>query len=445
MKTILKKSALLVMSLIFLVSCGDPNIESAKLDLRNENYEGVLESANRALETNPDNAVAYYYKGIAHAELTKKKPINQRVEGYEKAGNALKKAIELGEAMDRVPAEVRLAEIQLGELWRVEVNSAYRLIVPEDESTPSSEDLQKAIHYLNNAYTLQPDSTQAITMYSFTYELLGDYDNSIKYTEMLIERESDDPDVNTFLRLAYFHSLTGNRARTAEVLADARVIFPNNVEVVQEQANNYLAMQDLDNALQVVRELIDSDPENAQYRLVFGTQVYQLVLDMNDELRSAFDIVRENESLLRQEERKSRPDREYVAQLRSTIATGEEQINSLNTKIQDLTKQAEAELLIAADLDQDEPITFSTLGIINLNRAANLFTISEREFDSGNRAKADEAQAKAIVAIQDSLPFFERAAELDPDNSEHWINLFRVYSRLGMTEKMLEAQEKSGL
>jgi cytochrome c-type biogenesis protein CcmH/NrfG len=43
------------------------------------------------------------------------------------------------------------------------------------------------------------------------------------------------------------------------------------------------------------------------------------------------------------------------------------------------------------------------------------------------------------------LPFYERAAEINPESTEYWMALFRIYTTLGMTEKALEAQDKAGL
>src|SRR5690606_1797216 len=41
----------------------DPNIEGAKLDLRNKDYDRALENVNTALERNPQNAEALDLKG----------------------------------------------------------------------------------------------------------------------------------------------------------------------------------------------------------------------------------------------------------------------------------------------------------------------------------------------------------------------------------------------
>jgi hypothetical protein len=43
------------------------------------------------------------------------------------------------------------------------------------------------------------------------------------------------------------------------------------------------------------------------------------------------------------------------------------------------------------------------------------------------------------------MKFYEKAAELDPDNQNYWASLFRIYTTLDMREKAEEAMEKSGM
>ena len=40
---------------------------------------------------------------------------------------------------------------------------------------------------------------------------------------------------------------------------------------------------------------------------------------------------------------------------------------------------------------------------------------------------------------------YERAAELDPDNTNYWESLFRIYTSLGMLEEAEAAMEKAGM
>ena len=62
-----------VLAALFLVAadgCGsDPNVEGAKLDLRNKDYERALDNINQALQSTPDNTEALYLKGDILSEM----------------------------------------------------------------------------------------------------------------------------------------------------------------------------------------------------------------------------------------------------------------------------------------------------------------------------------------------------------------------------------------
>lgn len=440
MKSLFTKLTFVMLLAGFIASCGgDPNIESAKLNLNRQDYDKVLESANAALETNPDNPYGHYYRGIAYSEIAKKKPVTERVEPFTNAREAFHRSLELFEASGRNTTESVFIPIRIAQLWTEEYNAAVQLVVPEDRE-PTRDELVRSISHLKNSYAIEPDSVQSLDVISEVYFMIDDVPNAMAWLEKSIE--NTEPDAYRYLRLSYFYTLSDRNEEALDILNRALEVMPGNIEVTQELANAYLAMGDTDKALEVVKQLIEFDPQNAQYRLVYGTQVYQYVLTMGDDVRNAYDIIAENTRMLRQEERKTRPDRNVVNSLKETIANAEELVARLSVDIEKFTQQAEDQLQEAAKLAPEEPVIFNTLGIIYQNRAAALF---DQRNATEDIQKADEYDRQARAMLERSIPFYEKAAELDPDVSDYWLALFRVYTTLGMTEKALEAQEKSGL
>jgi tetratricopeptide (TPR) repeat protein len=441
MKSLLTKLFSALAITLFIVSCGgDPNIESAKLNLNRGDHAQVVVAADAAIATNPENPLGHYFRAIGLSEGAKKQPVAQREEGFRGANESFNTASELFAAQNRVTAESQYIDIHRIQVWADEYNNAVQLIIPES-GEPTEQGMQRSIYHLKNAYAILPDSVQSLDVLSEVYYMTGDNQSAIQTMEKAIETA---PLAETFrwLRLSYFYSTSGDREGALAVLNKAVMQFDDDIEVVQELANAYLAAGDRDNALLVVRQLIEANPNNSQYRLVYGTQVYQFVLDLGDDLRSAYDVISENNRMLRTEQRKSRPDAALVAQLRSTITEAEALVTSLTEQIERLTNEAEAELMAAAELNDSEPIIFNTLGIIYQNRAANLF--DQRNATEDIR-EADRLDALAREMLVKSLPFYERAAEINPESTEYWMALFRIYTTLGMTEKALEAQDKAGL
>lgn len=57
----------------------------------------------------------------------------------------------------------------------------------------------------------------------------------------------------------------------------------------------------------------------------------------------------------------------------------------------------------------------------------------------------DRLDDQATEYLRKALPNYEKAAELQPDNQEHWFSLFQVYTALGMESEADEARERAGI
>ncbi|MCC5927508.1 MAG: tetratricopeptide repeat protein [Bacteroidetes bacterium] len=440
MKSLLTKALLLLMIAGFAVACGgDPNIESAKLNLNRGDYQQVVSAAEAALVTNPESPIAFYYLGIGQSELGKQQPAAQREQFFRDARASFDRALELFEEQGRTGTERDFIPVQVTQIWGQEYNSAVQLIVPE-EGEATEQGLQRSISHLRNAFAIEPDSVQSVDVLAEVHFMVGDLPNAIERMQQAIDL-TQEPEAFRFVRLAFFQRENGDAEGSLATLNAGRAQFPGDIEISQEVANVYLQLGEIDQALLVVRELIQSDPENAQYRLVFGSQVYQLVLDMSDEQRDLYRSLDDMSRELRDAQRASRPDANVVSALRENIESTTQRIAELEEQIQDLTQQAEDELIVAAELAPDDDFVFNTLGVIYQNRAAAIYDLRNITEDIEEAARLD---ALAMDMLRQAVGFYERAAELDPDNQEYWLSLFRVYTRLGMTEEALNAQEKAG-
>jgi len=440
MKSLLTKALLVLMVAGFAVACGgDPNIESAKLNLNRGDYRQVISASEAALVTNPENPIAYYFLGIGQSELGKQQPVAQREQYFRDARASFDQALELFKEQGRTGTEREFIPVQVTHIWGQEYNSAVNLIVPE-EGEPTEQGLLRSINNLRNAFAIEPDSVQSVDVLAEVYFMVGDLENAIESMQKAIEL-TQQPEAFRFVRLAYFQRESGDAESSLTTLNTGRAQFPGDIEISQEVANVYLQMGELDQALVVVRDLIQSDPENAQYRLVFGSQVYQLVLDMSDEQRELYRSLDDMNRELRDAQRATRPDANKVTELRTNIETTTQRIAELEAQIQDLTQQAEDELVVAAELAPDDDFVFNTLGVIYQNRAAAIYDLRNI---TENLEEAARLDTLALDMLRQSVVYYERAAEIDPDNQEYWLSLFRVYTRLGMTEKALDAQERAG-
>jgi tetratricopeptide (TPR) repeat protein len=197
-----------------------------------------------------------------------------------------------------------------------------------------------------------------------------------------------------------------------------------------------------EDATDIVNDLINRQPDNAEYRVVYGTQLYQNVLTINDELSENLDKLYNKNRELNQAKSQRSPDQNVVNQLEADINQLETVIEEQRTEVEQTTSVAEEQLTRALEIEPRNVTANYFMGVIHQNRAATYFDLRNITEDNEQAMQYNEM---AMSELNQSLPYYEMAAEVEPDNSDFWLSLFRVYTTLGMMEKAEEAQGKAGL
>lgn len=442
MKTYFFPQALIAAALMMMVwSCAtDPNIESARLALVQQDYEEVIESAQAAIESDPENGDGYYYMGVAYASMASEKPADERIEDYERAREYFMEARErYDDQMVSSDEADNLDEI-IVETWGYEHNSGIEPLT--DDIISSDEDsLMLARHHFKNATTINPDSVQSFNLLAEVEFALGNLGEAERITRHVIY-DMEKADLFNYYRLSYYLMEDDRDDEAIDVLTQARDRYPEEIEIVQELANAYLRIGDTDKALEVVRELIERDPENPQYRLVYATQVYQMVQEIDDQIRNLHDDIYDMSREIRDKARQPGADEEEIEEMVAEMDRKQEEANDLIEESFRFSGRAEEELQFALENDPENPDVHATLGILYQNRAA---VMQDKRNMTDDMDEAEEFDQQAQDYLKQSLPHYEKAAELEPDNPEHWRSLFRIYTNLGMEEEAEEAQERAGL
>jgi len=434
--------ALAVLAIVFLVwSCAaDPNIESARLALVQQDFEEVIRSAEAAIQANPESGDGYYYKGVAYAALAPDKPADQRVDDYERARENLMEARRLYREQEVTSNEAQNLDDIIIETWGYEHNQGVQPLSSDIISTPE-DSLRLSRHHFINATTINPDSVLSFNLLAEVNYALGNNEEAEAISRKIIY-EMEEADLYNYYRFAFFLIEGGRDEEAIELLLEAREIYPDEIEIVQEIANAYLRIGKTDEALEVVQELIEHDPENPQYRLVYATQVYQMVQDLDDQVRNIHDEVYEMSREIRQKAREPGTDQQEIERMIAEMEEKQENANELIDESFRFSDIAKEELHLALESDPENPDIHATLGIVYQNRGA---LMQDKRNMTEDMEKAEEFDRQAREYLERSLPHYEKAAELEPDNTEHWLSLFRVYTNLGMTEEAERAQEKAGL
>lgn len=439
---------LLVLSALLaglLAGCAsDPNIESAKLNLRNADYEGVIEAAQRALEENPENPDAYYYIGAAYLDRASDKPVPERVSDLENAYENMMRADELYRAQEVSSNESESAVQLLKTRWQTEFNDGIRAISPPEgvepaDHEPEDDEIDLAIDHVENSYAVMPDSTVSLATISDLYYMKGDVANAAEYGQRAID-ETDEPDLTQYQRQAGYLQQLDQQDELMVFLEQSREIFPEEIFFIESQVDLLRNMGEEEQAMEILAELIEINPENPQYRLVYGNGIYNEFLARSEEANEMYDEYYEVRSTFSDAVRAGNEARIEETDARMQELT--EQIEAHNRESLEVADEAAAQFQAAYEIAPDNPDITYTLGEINENRGLVLANQANSLYFENND-RTDALQERARDFFSEALPYYEQTADIEQDNPQIWLKLYGVYTRLGMTDKAEEAQAKA--
>lgn len=420
-------SVLLVALVLTNCATEDPLIAPIKKGISSQNYDAALNAADSAITTQPDNPNGYYYKGLTLSIIAENtEDVPARKPYYGDMYTNLVKARELYSMQEKPADEAGQIENIIMGAWSNEHNASIPYINNDSVMASVENPFEVAEAHLMNAITANPDSSISYEILGRVYYRDGKYAEAIKVLDKAIDIDNPgsapqyDLISTSYLQMKDYEG-------AVKVLEEGLELYPDTVYLVQKIADAYFQTGRTEQAMEVMNRLVESDPDNAQYRLVIGSQIYQQVLNLNDSLAVGID------SLYQMLGKSSQ---------KATFEKIEKELIPIEKEIDRLSSLAITELEKSAELKDDNTSTFNLLGVIYQNKAAALFDKRNLTLDND---KADEYDALAKEELKLAMVNYERAAELDPDNTRYWETLSRVYTLLDMQEKAQEAFDKAGL
>ncbi len=414
----------------------DPLVNEVQIFLVTGELDQALAVVENAIAEDDNNYIAHYYKGnILSVMAEEYEDPRDRKQYYERARASFDRAIELMQGLEEMPDEMEELEETVTFYWAEEFNAGVNIINDDSVRAATPEPNFTAIAHFENAAIVQPDSALSYMVMSSSYFNENMIDEAVEMYEIamsLMER----PEAEDYEYMISILLVQQNFERAIEYSDKARADYPDNTVFVQLLADAYLQSGMQEEAISLVEGLIAEDPDNPQYRRVLGTQIYQTVSILSDQVtelyETAFEMRRDMRSL--QGSERDAAERE-LNQL-------QDRIDSLEEEMDELTQISIREMQIVAELEPDSESANFILGIIFQNRAASLF---ERRNNTEDNQRAQQYDDRARDNLREALVYYERAAEINPDNPENWQSLFQVYTTLGMEEEAMEAMERAGL
>jgi len=420
-----------------LVSCGgtsDPFVENAIKNRTFGNYQAIVEDADSVIAQDPDNGLAYYYKGVALGDIAAQtQPPSDRESIYIDMKQNLEKAASIFDTLETKPSEANNINNVIVNSWGQEFNLGIEYVTNDSLLNSEPNALDKAANHLQNAITINPDSVR-------TYEVLAEierrrenYGAAGNALQNVIELKNP-PSADDYYRTATFYLLDEQYQPAVNLLEEGIEMYPDSISLTEQIADAYRGIGEDEKAISTIQTLIDRNPDNAQYRLVLGTQIYQNVLDNADKYSANVDQIFELEQKQRQV---TGDEKEAIEnQVQALVNENSKLLQEINSQ----TERAENELLEVISLDPNNFAAYNTLGIIYQNKAATLFEARNQETDNEEASRLDR-EAKA--ELKKATEYYEQAVEIQPDNTDVWRALANAYVTLDMQDKAREALQKA--
>jgi tetratricopeptide (TPR) repeat protein len=271
--TVTALAVLLVLAL-FSFHCSSPEMTSARLYIQQQQWEDALRAINNELESNSENAEAWFLKGQVHNEIGEFDEMNAAFERSMAVSPEFKGQIE----------SIRLTN------WASFINAGI------EEYNAGAEDPQNyriAIELFELATKMEPDSTLPYKNIGFAYLVLGELENAVDPFEEVLKRENDG-EIAKYLGQIYFdmgyknwndYQSTQDENQMAEAeqylersidaLKIAMDEMPEDAEALATLSNAFILLDRSEEAKEIFRVGIAHDPENKIYHYNLGVMILQ--------------------------------------------------------------------------------------------------------------------------------------------------------------------------
>ncbi|MDZ7660699.1 tetratricopeptide repeat protein [Fodinibius sp.] len=425
---------------VILIGCGSSNplADEAQNNLKNQDFEAAIASAEKSIEQYPGDPLGYYYKAVALGELARSQDDpTERADYYEQMNKAFETAKSVADTSENVPSKINNISGVKVAIWQTEFQRGIDLATNDSVMSTVDNPMKLSMQHLKNATKVLPDSASSWNVYAQISARNKEFEEAVsakdKYMNMIPESEIDTVD---YLHLGNYYYNLDKHDKVVEVFEEGQERYPGSERIASALADAYGRVGEDEKAIATLNKLVEQDPKNPQYRLVMGTKLYQQALRIRDSLNT------NSQEIMKLQKQFNQADQSDKEEIKSKIESLSSENEKLMKEMNELTKRAEEEIKVALEYRPNDPAAYETLGVIYQNKAKTYFDRRNRTTDNKEAARLDKVGKENI---RQAMKYYEKAVELDPDNKNYWRSLFQIYTFLGMDEKAKEAMEKAGM
>jgi len=253
------------------------------------------------------------------------------------------------------------------------MDNLYGQAFNEGVNSYNAKDYDKAIASYKLASMIHPQDTTVVLYSAYASEAKEDFAGArASYNQLL---GMNYKSVTLYSRLLQMAKQQKDEVETAKVIQQALAAYPTNKIFLLEDLNLTLAKGKGEDAIAKINKSITADPTNSNLYAVRGSM--------------------------------------YDQQKKSDLAL--------------------ADYKKAVELDPNNFDAQFNLGVYNYNRAADLYTKASRMDLKTYTASGKKLEADGKKYFEASVPYFEKALQLQPEDRNTLSSLQKVYFRLGRT------------
>lgn len=243
----------------------DPNVEGAKLNLRNRDYNAAMTNVEAALAKDPNNAEALDLKAQIEVQqaLAATDPA-ERIRLFSAAAADWRRAGEIE------PARAADAQRNITNLFLQLYQQGVQAF---NAGAQDAANYNNAVRFFEAASTIAPDSTNAYVNRAYALIRLNRQAEAIAPLRMAIQKGERSAD--TYLYLSQLLAQANQAAESITVLEEAARAFPENSDIQTQLLSAYVAGGQTDRALASYRARVEAEPNNALYRYNYGSLLLQ--------------------------------------------------------------------------------------------------------------------------------------------------------------------------
>ena len=239
----------------------DPNVEGAKLDLRNQDYDRALENIAEALERDPANAEAHELKGqVLQAQSAEVSDPDQYVGMVHDMITAYDAALAADPGLESSVS--RSMTMAYADVFRKGIQAFNR-------GGENADEFGEAAQYFGLASEIMPDSSGPYVNQAFAFLNAGMEEDAVAPLEMAIEK--GDTQKNTLLFLGDIYSRNGDQDKALEVFGQAAALYPEDADIQSQLLNLYVQTGQAEQAMAEYEAAVEQDPNNETLLYNYGS------------------------------------------------------------------------------------------------------------------------------------------------------------------------------